>query len=260
MELDHPQRPAKVPCIESLVSFRSLSSFSSDIVNIQAGPESQVLSAHKDILMKVDFFAACLAQDAFRESHTNSIHLPEDDYYTITQVIQFLYAGRLDLLDTVAFYKLPRDGGIASADGAETARDVLQRYCQLYMTADKYCIEELFNVVSDWLVDVSKKRYIHLGRIGSSLSAGNTLSPVAYVAVRKLATKIRKIGWQNYSTKEAWARIEADVSDYPHVGVALIKELALKDAELIDHPAFKDKCLMHMHVKSPKCSSSPTET
>lgn len=107
--------------------------YCSPIVALIVGPEELVMTAHKEVLTKINsFFATCLMNGCFEEGMENVIKLPHEEPQNIRKILSFLYAEDP--------FSVPL-----------TLTEVINRY----ILADKYCLEEMASraldrVVSQW--------------------------------------------------------------------------------------------------------------
>ena len=81
-----------------------------------------MLTAHKSVLIKADYFDKCLEEGHFAEGQSNIITCPEDDPEDMAALVRYLYTGLVQ-------------------DPKETP--TLARLIRNYAIADKYCAGDM---------------------------------------------------------------------------------------------------------------------
>ncbi|KAK5192491.1 hypothetical protein LTR47_005572 [Exophiala xenobiotica] len=110
----------------------SVADFASTIITLEVGPEATIMTAHKAILTRSDYFAKCLQN--FKEGVQNKVKLPEDSPADILRILCFLYTGKRFEGDTGAQCRSP--------DRNWTTQGVTD-LISIYITADKYCVTDM---------------------------------------------------------------------------------------------------------------------
>ncbi|KAK7900142.1 hypothetical protein LTR67_003888 [Exophiala xenobiotica] len=111
----------------------SVAAFASTIITLEVGQEGTIMTAHKAILTKSNYFAKCL--ENFKEGVENKIKLPDDRPVDILRILCFLYTGKLFEGDTGDPWR--------NADRHWTPQRVTD-LINIYIVADRYCVNEMY--------------------------------------------------------------------------------------------------------------------
>ena len=111
----------------------TLESLASPTVNLRVGPDGLVLTAHKAILTRSQFFASCLEEGRFEEGLKNEICLPEEHPHNLLAILRFLYTG--NALEEPWYWP-------NNYEGPEGERGI-PAVINLLIVADKFCMEEM---------------------------------------------------------------------------------------------------------------------
>ena len=198
--------------------------YSSPIFTLIVGEDRRLFTVHKAVLEKSYFFASCMQ---FKEGQTLEIPLPEDKPEHVEKIIAWLYTGQLE-------YHRPR---ISSDD----ARPALEDLVSLYIVADKYFVQGLRSRITEVF-----QNHFNLQGIGTAYShhsffrllrAANLTDPdfcpLAKVLLDKLATDLRRYGWDPYISQVDPSLAEELMED-PSMMLRLVQRLAGSSVSL-DH-------------------------
>ena len=203
--------------------------------------------AHKDVLTKVKFFAACL-NSSFRESKDRHILLPEEEPEVFEKILEYLYRGSIE---AKVF------AGLEDADldywGQETDYTLLMG--KVWVAADKYCMEECQNQVMDYFLRYCRWRWISPLLISELSKRG-----LRECLLRKLA--MSDVALKSFSPKPIWNAsigvhaesmklLDAGGIDAQDVFQACVQWM--KEGRY-DKKAF-NPCAWHVHNFTKKCSS-----
>lgn len=113
------------------------------MVTLFVGPDRTRFDVHQKLLCggHDDFFAAIMRGN-FKEAQTKQINLPEDDAETFTTLLDYIYRNKIPTID--CFCPTPK-----CQDLNETK---IYQLCDLYTTAEKYCMEELMDITIDSII------------------------------------------------------------------------------------------------------------
>ena len=202
--------------------------------------------AHKDVLTKAKFFAACL-ESSFRESKEKEISLPEEEPEVFEKILEYLYCGRIEA-EVFA--------GFEDADlgywGEETEITLL--WGKVWVAADKYCMEECQNQIMDYFLQYCKWRWISPVLISELSKRGLRDCRLRRLAILDVAMKSfdQKLGWK-VSVKvrvERMMLLNAGGIDAQDVFHACVEWMTKGRYE---KKAF-DPCEWHVHNFTKKCS------
>lgn len=71
----------------------------SDVYTLIVGPDKEILSVPKDILIQISHFNTALRSGQFVESQDKAFNLPGNDPKAVADVIFFTYHGQVDYID-----------------------------------------------------------------------------------------------------------------------------------------------------------------
>ena len=202
------------------------------------GPDRQILSAHKSVLTKIDYFAKCLSDDRFVEGRSGKIELPEDNVDAWGDILHYLYIDKLE-----------------SRSWDDTAAAAFQERCiATWILADKYCIEELCNASIDRLFYDYGANEIKVTDIVSLIDKGLGSSNLARVLIDRLAVEIRQVGWIRYIETRDPA-LHEDLQKHPACALELLQVIGMQDFKI---PSFGSvnasaRCRYHIHVQTHPC-------
>ncbi|KAI9640785.1 hypothetical protein NHQ30_010625 [Ciborinia camelliae] len=163
--------PSEVPS----EAFNFGKALGNELVIANVGEEKHKFTLHKDLLCNsVEYFRAAFAPDGFKESHDSVIDMPEDDPKVFELFVHWLYRG------TIAEVK------------SRESEDIITLF-DLYIFAEKLCINELANKTMDALQNMGKESDQLIG-ISVDLAAkicGNTslTSPLRKFCLHSLLHK-----------------------------------------------------------------------
>jgi hypothetical protein len=130
--------PVPVPSEERYTA----ENLTSPTVTLRVGAQSHVFTAHKNILMRAEYFARCLGDGRFEEGVSNNINLPTEDPQSIVAITRFLYTGNIlsggDESDRQIFASPGGSGDMAYLGG------ILKELISTFIIADKYCIVPMY--------------------------------------------------------------------------------------------------------------------
>ncbi|KAL8868095.1 MAG: hypothetical protein Q9174_005221 [Haloplaca sp. 1 TL-2023] len=139
------------------------SGFASRIFTITVGVEKVVFAAHEAYLSQSPVFKK-MCNGKFEESQTLQINLPDDDPTVIKVVLQYLYAGDFSDIDVTD----PKNNAmeiVANTTGDAQWYEMIEVLPDIYITADKYAIQDLKTVVIDKItscIDIGAQPYSFL--------------------------------------------------------------------------------------------------
>ena len=111
----------------------------SEVIQLREVPERKMHTAHKAVLTHIALFDECL-NGRFQEAAASVVDLPDENPLVIDRVLPYLYNGRLQ--DTEE-----------ASDDLKSARRFTGVLMQLFILADKWCMEELGNsLINRWIV------------------------------------------------------------------------------------------------------------
>ena len=116
------------------------------MVTLLVGEDEVPFYVHMDILCRASSFfeAAFMGSGDFVETSKHSMDLPEDDPEAFEYLIQWLYFKKF-LMDKEA----ERELYTRTVEARREANSHYLKLARLYVTADKYCVNELRNEVID---------------------------------------------------------------------------------------------------------------
>lgn len=118
--------------MSSLTHFRVLGN---ELVTITIGKEKQKFTLHKRLLCEsVEYFRAAFSAGGFRESQNSSMDMPEDNPEAFELFIHWLYRGEVR---------------------RATKLTDIDQFLQLYIFAEKLCLNELANNTMDAIQMIS---------------------------------------------------------------------------------------------------------
>ncbi|KAI9643279.1 hypothetical protein NHQ30_007896 [Ciborinia camelliae] len=122
-----------------------------EIVKLCVGPEKKVLRVNKEILCKKIPYFSKMFQGSFQEAASNSASFPEDDLEAFCVLMHWVRNGNLP-----PWIIRPKNREIDPLDPDEEV-DVVQVYSsfdfiELYALADKFCVFNLMNLITDYVV------------------------------------------------------------------------------------------------------------
>ena len=223
--------------------------FTSPVITLRVGAMSQEMTAHKVVLVKVPFFRACLESDRFTEGATNIINMPEEDFDAATQLIYFLYAGKLQHSVITS--------NMSDKDSNDIPIDVriFATNCRTYVLADKLMIEGLGNLIIDWMTVYFTAYCVFFDDLKLFADASMIDSPLGKLLALKMAQSTMEIGgWDRYRDTMC-TDLDDRCDTYPAVSWSLAR--ALTSAGSRTGPKVKNNaCKWHVHKASDKCASA----
>ncbi|KAK5220522.1 hypothetical protein LTR72_007144 [Exophiala xenobiotica] len=157
----------------------SVADFASTIITLEVGPEATIMTAHRAILTRSDYFAKCLQN--FKEGVQNKVKLPEDSPADILRILCFLYTGKMFEGDTGDQCRSP--------DRNWTTQGVTD-LISIYITADKYCVTDMSSGVIYRICNVPVKSFdlSHLQQfndagLGDCTMSRYIIANIAYSAI-----------------------------------------------------------------------------
>ena len=123
------------------------------------------------------------------EAQSNTITLPEDDPAVLGQIFHY-YFGKLEYA-TTDYVK----------SGPPGRQRILKLYREVYITADKFCMEELSNLLIDWLVKQSETSVLTIAGVEEMFVRGLEDSPLVLFSTKALAWALYSKGWESLSKK-----------------------------------------------------------
>jgi hypothetical protein len=191
---------------------------------------------------RIPYFASAFKPSTFKESITQKLKLPEENYSAMCLMLRWLYRGPGSLHTMTV---LP---------------DQVPRFLRLYIAADKFCMEELKNET----IDVVCSR---------SLKYGSLCAPAAYMVfentmpgdgmrvwlARQYAWDYRKFTGTR-ATKEASDEGYKELLEYIGEGgdfaIDVFKAMMERQGtpgSCKGNPAAEDDCTYHEHRDTEKC-------
>jgi hypothetical protein len=221
--------------------------FASPVVTLLVGSQSKPLYAHRNLLTsRCSYFTAAFARDTFRESTTGELHLPEEDPHVISIMLSWIYLGsgalRTMMLSGKLYSHLP----------------------QLYITADKFCMEAFKNE----LMDITRSTYLRDpgGIIKASFAIWmyeNTMpdSPMRLWLARQYAWEYRhnagrSMKQQNEVENKGYKELLNCVDKGGDLATDIFKAMMERQGyseSVSGNPARDDDCVYHEHRDTPKC-------
>ena len=141
-------------------------------------------TAHKDIITEVDYFAKCLKN--FEESKTLEITLPEDNPEVFEKLLEYIYYGQIKT-KTV-------DELMAAPD--EEKEGYLMLLFNVYVDADKYCMEACQNHVMDFFFQYSHNYYPRPCTIFELGKRGLRTCKLRKFLIHDLSLATKEYSWQ----------------------------------------------------------------
>ncbi|KAJ9611775.1 hypothetical protein H2200_004959 [Cladophialophora chaetospira] len=214
----------------------STSLYSSPIFKLIVGPDREVFTAHRAVLEKSYFFASC-AQ--FKEGETLEILLPEDKPEHMERIVAWLYTSQLE-------YHRPR---VTSDDSRPALIDLVS----LYIVADKYFVSGLQMKIKEMFekhfnlqgIDTAFAHHSFFSLLRAAGLSDPDLCPLTNLLLEKLATDLRRHGWNQYINEVDSGLAEELVED-PNLMVKLVQRLADSNA-YVDHALRSRKKLKREH-------------
>ena len=168
--------------------------------------------------MKTGYSAKCL-DGRFEESVRNVVNLPHEDPENMVAVIRFLYTG--NVLSDNDDYTLDglRDWG-GQSNNASEASATLTTLIDLFIVADRYCIEDMCEKavsLAATVVDQSQVKWCHLHRLKESGFHDSRLW-------RMLVTKVVKA--TEYGFNNLTELLEDGLQSDPDVATEILKSIA----------------------------------
>ena len=125
-----------------------------DIVQLIVGEaradvQTKTWAAHKSVLTRIPYFQRCL-QHSFREQQEGEIHLPEDNPEVIRHILHYVYSREV--------IHLTWDPRVSHREAEE--RDRLYLTVEVYITADKFGMEDLQNEIVDAFIRYHRYRSV----------------------------------------------------------------------------------------------------
>jgi hypothetical protein len=164
------------------LSWSSISAFQSDIITIFVGPGKKRFTAHKKYLTKSDYFKAGLER-GFKEGDAGEINLLEDKPGAIDVLLQFLSHDRLP-------------GNLEYTREADFGLENRALLIAAYVTAEKYCIEELRNKIVDQVAERCKYRCFRAQAIAMLTDADLVDSKLRKLLLQNVAHGLMLSGYE----------------------------------------------------------------
>lgn len=201
----------------------------SEAVFLIVGPEEVVITAHRAMLCKIEFFQKCF-RGTFKKSEGKQIRLPEDEPNVIIAMLEYMYFGTLPRATQLSKFH----------EGMNLAK--------LYAAAVKYCMEDLQNDLADrfrqFALDVGIQPQL-IPDLFSILPAGSRLGELL---PHLIAYNIRQRGWVLACGDHSWKSLVANQTD---MACEITKRLA---GALIENPLHVNcRSEWHRHFSSEKC-------
>lgn len=178
-----------------------------------------------------------------REQKANEIHLPVDSPAVFEHFIDWLYAGVLE---------------------PSTIKDPA-RLIDLYVMADRMCIEALKNTVTDVMRSFHIENYINVYHLAQLQRAKLAECTLMKYCVDQLAYDLKNEGSSFYFDKEEVDQA-GDIEEVIGAGGPLVFSVvkALSKEDIGDDPATRgtsdevddkepEECFYHDHVDTPRC-------
>jgi BTB/POZ domain len=214
------------------------------IVGEQEDGIATTWTAHKSVLIQFPYFEKYL-RDGFSESEANCIKLPEEDAEVIRHILEYAY--RTQVME----FKYDKDASIRSQE----ERDQLYMATQIYVTADKFCMEGLKNLIVDRFVAYHKMRFFYPPTIPMLRSIPGC--KLREFLMRKLAKTVTTRGWQ-YMLERDSACKECDEFNGQE-----FQDMMLTISNLIRgnarDPADLPACEWHEHLSTTRCQAHGNE-
>lgn len=211
----------------------------SEPIKIHVGHEGKVYYIHRQLLIeKIPFFEKCL-QGNMRESLENEVRLPTESLLVFEELTNWLYGGAMTL------------------SGKPWNLTTRQLAIDLYVLADKWCIETLRNDIVDRFRAFSKTQYLDFSCLNRLRDAGLLQSTLEIYFVDQLA----------YDVSSRSLDLLNLMSDDDFCGEAF-RELMIGGGKLVQDffdalnrekldgpgdPSKRSGCVYHDHESTPSC-------
>ena len=212
------------PQTDTLISWPdpsfSTKNLKSPIVTLRVGRERTVLTAHKAILIKSDYFAKCLEEGRFEEGSKNEIQFPDDDPDDMVAVLRYLYTGNVFRAETNDFHFANCNGWGPSL----TIESAFPQFMRTYIVADKYCIEDVCQRVINLVEGMhwsNTIRWHHLEGLKAAELKGSALWKLF---IRQIAGNLG----QQHGHIDLKTMMEAGLEDDEDTKTEILQQLAMR--------------------------------
>jgi hypothetical protein len=185
----------------------SIAEFASTIITLEVGPEATIMTAHKAILTRSNYFAKCLKN--FKEGVQNKVKLPDDRPADILRILCFLYTGKIFEGDT---------GDPSRNPDRHWTPEAVTDLISIHIVADRYCDKEmLYRALA--MMDSVPVKSLNLSHLQQLADAGLGDRAMSDTTIHKIA--------RNAIDDPKWLRIMLDeeVNLDPEIVVKILKKL-----------------------------------
>ena len=209
--------------------------YASEIVKLYIGQRRQLLNAHKSILTKIDYFAKCLNDDRFAEGRLNEVELPEDNLNAWEEILHYLYGQHYQ-----------------SSTHEPPDRSMRRHYLQTWILADKYCIEDLCNLLIDTMAFYAAHAMIE--DVVFLAEQGLETSLAAKYLINKIGQDLRSKGWDDYLSNRH-PDVGESLTEHPTIMLEILKAVVIPAERQRSSDGWDNfnPCEYHIHIKSIPC-------
>ena len=179
----------------------------------------------------------------FKEGNNNEVHLPEDDPKVFTTILHVLYHDKLPPRLTVEFLTFSDDS--------------VNNMFAAYISADKYCFEELQNEIVSLFAEACKRKVFRALHISTLTKAGLVDSKLRSLLLQNVASELAEFGYDvcfegDPTVGDLVQGGGIDSRDILKTSIALALTAHLKHPGLIE-----DVCdLYHIHNTTKQCEKA----
>ena len=216
-----------------------------DIVQLIVGEarsdvETKTWAAHKSVLTRIPYFQRCLQHD-FRERQSGEVRLPEDSPEVIRHILHYVYSREV--------IQLTWDCKVSHREAEE--RDRLYIVVEVYITADKFGMEDLQNAIVDAFIRYHKYRFVCSPTI--VMLHDLPKCKLRHFLLRKFAYGVLSQSFRdmvkNDSACSAAGMDGIRGEDFHDI----MRCVSLQAARGLSDPGKDERCRWHEHAITPRC-------
>jgi hypothetical protein len=174
------------------------------IVTLRVGPEEMIITAHKDVLIKCGFFAACLKEDCSKEGRKDEVNLPGREPQNVFKLLHWLYSGyTIDVPSSLEYFETNPGRSNSTPDEQLQQHGFTTILVTDYILASRYCAEDVLTTIDEKANGYLLHQCIRWEHLVLLESAGLKNSQLWRTFVRRMALYCVDYdlpGWANLQT------------------------------------------------------------